>query len=172
MIKVAILLYYLRIVGGSGRHKLVKAIKFMIAEIIIYKSTYVLVVLLSCRPLPARWLRKDLTWATTHHHTCINESANLFSGSIIAGTEDLIISLMPTLFIWSLQIPLKQKTIIWLLFSIGVFSSFASYARAYFSYQIYEQKDYICESKFQSNVPRLSPSCVHHKGVLKTTFIN
>jgi len=147
MIKVAILLYYLRIVDGTGRNKLVRGIRFMIAEILVYKSTYVLIVLLSCRPLPARWLRKDTAWAATHHHTCINESANLFIGSLIAGSEDLIISLMPTLFIWSLQIPLKQKTIIWLLFSIGVFSSFASYARAYFSWHIYEQEDYICEFK-------------------------
>ena len=146
-VKIAILLFYRRLSSNTSRtftYTLYACITFIIA----FKVAYLSVIVRTCAPLKARWLRCDPTWASSHQYTCINESANIFTGSTISATEDLVIALLPTALIWRLRLPKKQKFGLWCIFGLSIFTSVAGYIRSYYIMRAAHTSDYICKFRY------------------------
>ena len=148
MTKMSILLFYRRLAGQNFRHAFRYAVYVMMAEIVAYKPAYLIAISLTCRPLDARWKINDPAWVETHHFTCMDESMNIIIGSTLSAVEDLIIALLPTLLIWKLQLPLRQKLALWCLFSLSISTSIAGFVRSYFIYLAFwsQKGDWTCRS--------------------------
>ncbi|KAJ4251456.1 hypothetical protein NW762_011439 [Fusarium torreyae] len=88
-------------------------------------------ILLQCRPLEAAWDSSVLT--TVEGASCLPQSgihiaSNTGSGINIA--TDILLSLAPTVFLWKLKRPLKEKILVGVLMGLGMFASVASIVKA------------------------------------------
>lgn len=122
----------------------------MLADIGTVKLIYYITLFVSCRPLQAWWLKEDPIWASTHEFTCINIGSFMETMNTISATEDLILALMPTMLLWNMHLPARQKIGIWTVFAMSIFTSVVGYARSYFIVQTMsaDNKDWTCKITF------------------------
>jgi hypothetical protein len=108
--KVAILIWYLRFSQG------VKLRKFIYVTMVIVVSYSLIATfewLYACQPIAKLW---DLTIT---HGSCINPNAiYIFSGAMNTAT-DLTILLLPTVILWNLTLPTRQKIGVVCIFMTG-----------------------------------------------------
>ncbi|VUC27283.1 unnamed protein product [Clonostachys rosea] len=87
-------------------------------------------ILLQCRPLEASWnvaILKEVGGSCLPS-IGINIASNIGSGINIA--TDILLSLAPTLFLWKLRRPLREKILVGCLMALGMFASVASIIKA------------------------------------------
>ncbi|KAL9560957.1 hypothetical protein ACKAV7_014986 [Fusarium commune] len=99
--------------------------------LIAYGVANTFFILLQCRPLEASWdtsVLETVQGASCLPQTGIHIMSNLGSGINIA--TDIMLSLAPTLFLWKLKRPLKEKILVGALMGLGMFASVASIVKA------------------------------------------
>jgi hypothetical protein len=150
------------------------------AEVILYKTVYIMLVCTSCTPLEARWMRVDPSWKASHHYSCpISDPLNITIGSAMSAVEDLVLAILPIILLWNLQVPFKTKIGIWFLFSLSLGTSAIGFVRAYLMWNVYYHghKDYVYWLYWTwllamlevacglicSSVPALKPFATHYK---------
>lgn len=111
-------------------------------EVVLYRTAYILTMCTSCFPIQARWERVNPAWTAAHHYTCrTSDALNITVGSGVSAVEDLILALLPIVFLWNLQVPLRTKLGIWFLFSLSLGTSMLGAVRAYMMYKAYYHGD-------------------------------
>lgn len=100
---------------------------FIMAVLIAYGVGNTFFILLQCRPLEASWNPAVLTvieGASCLPPSGIHIASNTGSGINIA--TDIMLSLAPTVFLWKLKRPMREKILVGMLMGLGVFASVAS----------------------------------------------
>ena len=104
---------------------------FIMSILIGYGVANTFFILLQCQPLEASWdatVLQTVDGASCLPQTGILIMSNLGSGINIA--TDVLLSLAPTLFLWKLKRPLKEKILVGALMGLGMFASVASIVKA------------------------------------------
>ncbi|KAF4458135.1 hypothetical protein F53441_70 [Fusarium austroafricanum] len=104
---------------------------FVMGILVAYGVANTFFILLQCRPLEASWnnsLLETVEGASCLPQTGIHIMSNIGSGINIA--TDIMLSLAPTLFLWKLKRPLKEKILVGVLMGLGLFASVASIVKA------------------------------------------
>lgn len=103
---------------------------FVMALQIVYGVGNTFFILLQCRPLEAAWNPAILAVVDGEclPQQGIHIASNIGSGINIA--TDILLSLAPTLFLWKLKRPLREKILVGLLMAVGVLASIASIVKA------------------------------------------
>lgn len=86
----------------------------MIAGLLILVVAGVIAVFLECRPYDAIWK------FTVPHPTCIDKSALELSTASVHLVFDVMVLLLPQKVIWGLQMNLRQKLGVSVMFSVGL----------------------------------------------------
>ncbi|KAK7427173.1 hypothetical protein QQZ08_006286 [Neonectria magnoliae] len=111
--KLSVLAFYLRI---SPDRVIRRAVHSLIALVCAYTLAYVLLIIFRCQPISSGW---DLTVKGK----CVNSIIPMMTLSIFNIVIDLFILVLPIRIVIPLQIPLRQKISLALLFATGGFSN-------------------------------------------------
>ncbi|KAI6374822.1 hypothetical protein MCOR25_003084 [Pyricularia grisea] len=85
-------------------------------------------ILLSCRPLQAAWGDfADPTKAQCLPSTYIRKAA--LTGAVVSVVTDLMLSLAPISFLWTLKRPLRERIVLGCLMSLGLLAAMSSVAK-------------------------------------------
>ncbi|KAK7700729.1 hypothetical protein SLS57_012014 [Botryosphaeria dothidea] len=122
MLKVSILLFYLRIFPEKGFRK---AVFVTMAACIGYGIAFVLVSVFQCRPIKYAWLQ----WDDEHEGTCNNINAQGWSSAALNVILDVIVIILPMPQLWQLQLNKRKKFLLLLMFSVGFFVTIVSILR-------------------------------------------
>jgi hypothetical protein len=119
--KISILLFYRRLVTGSVSTNFVWAIRVSIFSVAAYMLTFENTLVFGCRPIYAYWHQVDPVWRTSpgHQYSCLNEVATLYAANITSILQDFLTFLIPLLLFAKLQLPIRQKILLGLIFGIG-----------------------------------------------------
>ncbi|KAL0264422.1 hypothetical protein SLS55_000372 [Diplodia seriata] len=112
LLKISILLFYLRIFPEKGFRR---AVFVTIGLCIGYCIAFVLVSVFQCRPIRYAWLQ----WDDEHEGTCNNINAQGWSSAAINVILDIIVIILPLPQLWELQLNKRKKFLLLLMFSVG-----------------------------------------------------
>lgn len=136
MVKISVLLFYRRLSVNFTRTFL-WATWIGIGINVTYMVTFILGLILICRPLDAYWNSFNPAWAKTHKYSCGAENITLPVSSAISVLTDLYATLVPMLLITSIKKSMKEKVALYSLFSLGFVVVFFGILRTVVSYRIY-----------------------------------
>ncbi|PMD15777.1 hypothetical protein NA56DRAFT_663535 [Hyaloscypha hepaticicola] len=124
------MLFLTRRILASGYARLQSIINFAIVWMSTGFLVFILVVTFQCKPISAYW---TLSFVPQH---CINERVHL----VIEGTfniiYDFVTVLIPIPIVMRLNLPLRQRIIVALLFGMGIVVCFAGVVRTYYMYRV------------------------------------
>lgn len=89
-----------------------------------------------CSPVSAYW-----TLSFTRQK-CINEEAHVLAAGVINTVTDFIIVLLPIRIVKNLNLPKKQRVLVYLLFTGGLLASIAGAIRTYFTWRLTSSPDH------------------------------
>jgi hypothetical protein len=112
--KLSVLIFYLRIFPSQAFkvacHVIISWIGFWTVVIVLVSS-------LRCIPVPFLWVG----WTgTITNETCLNVNALIYSSSAINITQDVMVLLLPFPWLVKLNVSLRKKISILLIFSLGI----------------------------------------------------
>lgn len=119
MIKVSLVLFYLEI---FKTHRFKTTAYIVIAYIIINSIVIFLLTIFSCKPVESFWNR-DVKGE------CMDVQALAFANSASAIVQDVILLVLPLVFIRNLQMKRYRKLAVGLMFCIGTFGCIATFIR-------------------------------------------
>lgn len=91
-----------------------------IAFVVAYGVIFVLLLFLTCRPLPAFWHLVDPLWALGHKFTCTDEAAEVLVAAVVSIIQDVNALALPIMLVWNLQLPQRQKMAVVGIFAVGL----------------------------------------------------
>ncbi|KAL8671865.1 MAG: hypothetical protein Q9168_003655 [Polycauliona sp. 1 TL-2023] len=107
--KISILLFYIQLFPTKW---FTYSAYSLIAAVSAWMIQQVLASLLLCRPI-------SFNWDASVNGTCGNVAANCLAGAGINTLTDILILILPMPIIWRLQVPLRNKIILSLIFGLG-----------------------------------------------------
>jgi len=120
LIKLSILVFYLRLADRRVSPNFIYSVWFAIAFAIAHMITFFFTAIFICTPFHAIWDSFLPIWAQTQEYHCINEGLAIGAQSIISLVHDLLTALLPAALLYSTRIPAKQKIGISCLFALGI----------------------------------------------------
>ncbi|KAF7556838.1 hypothetical protein G7Z17_g1173 [Cylindrodendrum hubeiense] len=164
--KLSVLAFYLRI---SPDRVIRRAVHFLIGLVCVYTLIYILLMIFRCRPISSGW---DLTV----EGKCVDSIVPMLTLSIANIVIDLFILVLPIRIVIPLQIPLRQKVSLALLFATGGFVCVASIKRTVIMSPLLRSDDYTWDVSSQmiwtyievnagvicASVPALKPFCMRY----------
>jgi hypothetical protein len=119
--KISILLFYRRLVSGTVSNGFVWAIRVSIFSVAAYILTFENTLVFGCRPINAYWNEVDPIWRTSgdHPYKCLSEVGALYAANITSIVQDFLTFLMPLVLFMKLQLPLRQKVVLSVIFGVG-----------------------------------------------------
>ncbi|KAK6349510.1 hypothetical protein TWF696_005794 [Orbilia brochopaga] len=118
--KLSILYFYLRLSASPTFRRLVYlGMLFVLATGV----SFLFVIVFQCRPISGFW---DLTLADSR---CIDESAANIANAVLNSVSDLYVFLLPIKDLLGLQLPLRQRISLVILFSLGAVVCVAGWLR-------------------------------------------
>ncbi|KAH7405679.1 hypothetical protein DE146DRAFT_420423 [Phaeosphaeria sp. MPI-PUGE-AT-0046c] len=127
LIKLSIAFLYKRIFAS---HMFQRVAWVVIAILIAWTVSNTLAGIFACWPIQAQW-------KTMSHSQCVNLRA-LYSSGVISNTIiDVIVIIVPVYNVWHLQMPLKRKIGVCLIFLLGGFVIIAGIVRMVFLLETY-----------------------------------
>ncbi|OIW33761.1 hypothetical protein CONLIGDRAFT_677512 [Coniochaeta ligniaria NRRL 30616] len=97
---------------------------------------FVFITMLQCSPVSAYW-----TLSFTKQK-CINEEAHVLAAGVINTVTDFIIVLLPIRIVKNLNLPKKQRVLVYLLFTGSLLASIAGAIRTYFTWRLTSSPDH------------------------------
>ncbi|KAF2020201.1 hypothetical protein BU24DRAFT_477348 [Aaosphaeria arxii CBS 175.79] len=138
LIKISILLFYRRLSTNAVSKTLIWSLRISIGFIASYSVAFTIVPIFICNPVSAFWDQVNhAKIAKGYKYTCLNEGADVFAAGVIAAAQDLITAILPTFIYWKLQMPFRQKVLLFCIFAIGYGVVALSALRAYASWRIF-----------------------------------
>ncbi|KAM0540619.1 hypothetical protein ACHAPJ_013563 [Fusarium lateritium] len=164
--KLSVLTFYLRI---SPVKFVRRAVHILMTLVCVYTFLYVLLIVFRCRPVPAGW---DLTI----EGECIEKTVPVLLLAVCNIVVDCFVLCLPIRIVQPLQIPLRQKISLAVLFATGGFIIIVSIRRATVTYPILHATDYTWKLPEQLilsfievngglvcvSVPALKPFCMRY----------
>ncbi|KAH8738245.1 hypothetical protein BGZ61DRAFT_526235 [Ilyonectria robusta] len=164
--KLSVLFFFLRI---SPDRVIRRAVHTLISLICVYTLVYIFLMIFRCRPVSSGW---DLTV----EGQCIDSLVPMLTLSIANIVIDLFVLLLPIRIVIPLQIPLRQKISLALLFATGGFVCVASIKRTVIMSPLLRSDDYSWDVSQQiiwtyievnagvicASVPALKPFCMRY----------
>ncbi|KAL8724362.1 MAG: hypothetical protein Q9166_007998 [cf. Caloplaca sp. 2 TL-2023] len=132
--KLVILLQYLHIFCPTRRGFLFWAIQTLIWSNFIFYFADIFVMIFICSP-------REKIWNFLLPGHCLNAMANLITTGAWNVFSDVMILILPFYAIWHLQMPLKRKASVGLVFASGLFVCIASILRLYYSVRWSQTED-------------------------------
>ncbi|KAM5351078.1 hypothetical protein ACJ41O_003801 [Fusarium nematophilum] len=164
--KLSVLAFVLRI---SPDRLLRRAVHSLIALVCVYTFAYVVLVIFRCRPVAA-------TWDADINGDCVDKLIPMLTLAIANIVIDLCVLLLPIRIVLPLQIPLRQKISLAILFATGGFVCIASIKRTIITSPLLHATDYTWKVPPQmiwsfievnsglicASVPALKPFCMRY----------
>jgi hypothetical protein len=115
--KISILVFYGRLATGSYAKLFTWGVRVGILYNVTSSIAFTLTIIFTCRPINAYWNQ----FALGYHgeYSCLNEQIALPLSSVFSVLGDLYATLLPLLLLKGLQLPRRQKWMIYSLFSLG-----------------------------------------------------
>ncbi|KIV85503.1 hypothetical protein PV11_01194 [Exophiala sideris] len=135
LIKVSVLLFYRRLSVKFSRAFLI-ATWVGIAYNILYVVGFGLGLLLLFDPIQAYWKSFDPVWAATHHFHSGNEGVALPASGAFSVLGDLYSTLLPLILVYNLELPVRQKMALYVLFALGFMAVAAGLVRTVLLYKL------------------------------------
>jgi hypothetical protein len=110
MIKLSILATYRRLFFINKGFQRVSVI--VAALVVGWMISVTIVVIFTCNPIAGAWIR-------TINRTCINQTAFYYGNAILNVITDIILLVMPLPMIWKLNMSMRKKVNVTLLFILG-----------------------------------------------------
>ncbi|KAH9204947.1 hypothetical protein DL95DRAFT_255244, partial [Leptodontidium sp. 2 PMI_412] len=122
LLKIAFLLFYLRIFPDRSFRRILWALIFVNA---MSGIVFAAAVCLICRPLSYVWNQ----WDMEHVGQCGDMNALAFANAGVSIVLDIFTLILPITQVWKLQLGLKKKIGVILMFSVGAFVTVVSILR-------------------------------------------
>jgi len=145
MVKMAILLFYLRLADRSSNKAFIYATYACIGFSAAWCITFTGTLLFTCAPVIAFWEQADSVWTSTHDYRCANQAPMVMTAAISVVLINFVIAVLPIKLFWKLQMPRKQRYGLIFVFAVGFCASGGAIARAYNIYiSFYGTYDHLC----------------------------
>ncbi|PYI00513.1 hypothetical protein BO78DRAFT_289142, partial [Aspergillus sclerotiicarbonarius CBS 121057] len=139
-VKVSVLLFYRRMGHRTTfSPNFLTIIYVSIASVVAYNIAFLIVIFVSCRPFSAYWMEIDPVYTLTQKYSCYDEPAHLIAATAISLTQDFVTTTLPAVYSWKLQMPLKQKLLLNMVFGLGYLAVVVAGIRIYFVYRMFYQ---------------------------------
>jgi hypothetical protein len=112
LIKLSICFSYRRISIDKSFHRILKYTTF---TVLLYGVAFTVALVFRCWPINAYWS----TLSAVRSGQCFNENVVLLLSSGINFVIDIWLVVLPVPSLWRLQLPMKQRTILVILMSLG-----------------------------------------------------
>ncbi|KAF1815448.1 hypothetical protein P152DRAFT_470882 [Eremomyces bilateralis CBS 781.70] len=128
--KFSILLFYRRLGSGSYSSKNMYPVWAALAYTALYAVVFIIIAFLSCVPFGTYWQRYDPSF--TGKYTCMNFKISAPASGAFSTFGDFIAVLIPWVMLSDLQVPLRQKIALYMIFAVGLLVVGAGIARTVF----------------------------------------
>ncbi|KAI1617482.1 hypothetical protein EDD37DRAFT_222699 [Exophiala viscosa] len=135
LIKVSVLLFYRRLSVKFSRAFLI-ATWVGIAYNVLYLVSFALGILLLYDPIHAYWKSFDPVWAATHHWHNGAEGVAVPASAAFSVLGDLYSTLLPLILVYNLDLPIRQKMALYVLFALGFMAVAAGLVRTVLLYRL------------------------------------
>ena len=109
------------------------------AFVVAYMVTFTVTLFLSCQPFAAYWYQVDPFWTASNQYTCTHEGANLIAASIMSVVQDFLVAGLPTVMFARMDIPVRQKLAMTLVFAVGFFLCITGILRIVYINKIFNE---------------------------------
>lgn len=116
---MSILVLYRSVIRGIAKSRFMTVVNGMIVVLVLYTMTFFLLMLLSCRPPQAYWLRFSFPEQYQREYSCFVDGEVQLANAIVSVLTDFITAMLPMFLFWQLHIPLREKVALSVLFGIG-----------------------------------------------------
>ena len=118
--KVSILLFVNQMMRRNLATPIATILWATVAFVVFSTVTFEISLFSECRPFSAFRMQVDIGYAYggAKWH-CVNEGAKLLSAGIISTVQDFIVTTLPLVLIWDLQMAQKKKFAIIAVFAVG-----------------------------------------------------
>ncbi|KAI4592698.1 hypothetical protein KJ359_010457 [Pestalotiopsis sp. 9143b] len=112
--KISILCFYLRVFPKKSLRMRVYVIMGLTAAA---ACAFIPITVFQCTPIPGAWLR----WDGTYEATCRDVMTQALWGAIVSIALDLATIMLPMTELWSLNLSIRRKIGVMLMFAVGLF---------------------------------------------------
>ncbi|CAO2654473.1 Nn.00g112060.m01.CDS01 [Neocucurbitaria sp. VM-36] len=135
LLKVAILLQYLRVFVGDG----IRGFMFWASHVILwanvaYYIAFTFIFMFVCNPRALFWDK------TITHGKCLDIFGINVISAVICVVSDLLILILPQRTIYKLHLPLRKRVGLSILFAIGFFACATSAVRLYYNIHLWKHQ--------------------------------
>ncbi|KAK8065167.1 Satratoxin biosynthesis SC1 cluster protein 4 [Apiospora hydei] len=134
--KISILMFYFRISPDRRFHV---AVGCMIGILSIYSALYILLNIFGCTPVSDAW---NVAKQAAGEAQCIDKGKFYLAAVVVNVAIDFIILLLPIPVIAPLQMPMRRKISLCLLFATGGFTIFAATYNSVLTIKLFASDDY------------------------------
>lgn len=118
-VKASILLLYKRVIQGTVNPKFMIIVKSAIAVILGYFITFFFLMIFQCWPVASYWKQFSYPDPYTEEFKCLFEGAVPMANAIVSVVTDFLTALLPICLFVQVQLPIRQKISLGILFGIG-----------------------------------------------------
>jgi hypothetical protein len=118
--KLSALLLYKRVIAGISRPTFLYIVNAAVAAQCIYGITFVLLMILQCRPISSYWLQFSHPY--TEEFSCLFEGSVPLSNACISVVTDFFAAMLPMFLFLQLQMPKRDKYGLGVIFGVGFMS--------------------------------------------------
>ncbi|KAK8058165.1 hypothetical protein PG994_008613 [Apiospora phragmitis] len=134
--KISILMFYFRISPDKRFHL---AVGGMIGLLSVYSALYILLNIFGCMPISDSW---NVAKQAAGEAKCIDKGKFYLAAVVVNVVIDFIIMLLPIPVLAPLQMPLRRKISLCLLFATGGFTIFAATYNSVLTIKLFASDDY------------------------------
>lgn len=117
---MSVLVLYRRVITGIANLLIIRAVNAMILSLVVYTLTYILLVVLQCRPTRAYWMQHTYPpEGYTEDYSCFQNGLVPVSNAVISVVMDFAITVVPMFLFWQLHMPFREKLALSILFGVG-----------------------------------------------------
>ncbi|KAI9648090.1 hypothetical protein NHQ30_002719 [Ciborinia camelliae] len=120
----------------SGAPKLQRFTHWIMIYSIVHTTIFIITLIFQCRPFYDYW-----TISSVPQTNCINQQVHLLFTAICGAIADYITVFLPMHTVWKLQLPIRQRISICMLFALGFLASTASVFRIIYTWQATSEQD-------------------------------
>ncbi|KFY21591.1 hypothetical protein V493_07275 [Pseudogymnoascus sp. VKM F-4281 (FW-2241)] len=135
--KLSAVLLYKRVVVEVSRPAFLHIVNAAIAVQILYGVTFVLLMLLQCRPISSYWLQFSYPDRYTENFSCLHEGLLPMSNACISVVTDFFAAMLPMFLFLQLQMPKRDKYGLGAIFGVGFIVSICGIIRSVLVHQLF-----------------------------------
>jgi hypothetical protein len=118
--KVSILLFVNQMMRRNLATPVATILWATVAFVVLSTITFEISLFAECRPFSAFWMQVDIGYAYGGAKwRCVNEGAKLLSAGVISTVQDFLVTTLPLILIWDLQMAQKKRFAIIAVFAVG-----------------------------------------------------